>query len=445
MIAIGDTTPHLVSAYFGAMSPPWKEDEFVYTDPKINRLNEKYSIRNGIASTVVTNVSNNYFSLFAIGVLGATNYQVALISSLPQFIGMFSMLLCSFLMGKLEQKKKFTAYSIFFTRLFLFLMAFIMYIPGEYRSWVFVLLIGFMNFPGSFAILSWQSFIGDLIPDQRRSGFFSERNRVLTIVGMITTFLIGILLQQFDKSNPVPYQFLFVLAFSFGVIEVFFLTKHVEPKKENITKETKRVKIDWTVFKDKPFIYFVICGLFFNFAWQMAWSLFSIYQIKYAMATGLWISLITVANQVVQIASFKWWGRMADKHGNAKMMILVSLGMASAPIMHIVSTNLVYLIIINAFSGLFVSGTVLILFNQLLEVTNEDNRSSYIAKYNVLLAMVGFLAPQFGVYLLEQTNMDIAMTTATIIRASSAILFLFLYQFLKKRKGLPSQMLRNHL
>jgi MFS family permease len=404
-------------------------------DFKSVKQNEKFSILNGVASTIVASTSNNYFSLFAISVLGATNYQVGLISSLPQFIGMFAMIIGSFILSRLEEKKKFTALSILFTRLFVFSMVFIMFVPAEYRSWVFVLLIGLMNFPGSFMLLSWQSLIGDLIPDQRRNSFFSERNRILTIVGMITTFLMGIILQQFDKANPLPYQILFFIAFVFGIVEVYYLFKHVEHKKEKSVKpiKEKRLALKWDVFKDKRFVIFLICSLYFNFTWQMAWSLFNIYQIKYAYANGLWISLFTVANQISQVISYKWWGRMADKHGNAKMLIFVSLGMASAPLLTVLSTNLYYLIVVNVFTGLFVAGTVLILFNQLLEVTKEENRSSYIANYNILLAIIGFIAPQFGVFLLEISNINIAMTTATIFRASSAFVFIWLYIALKKK------------
>jgi MFS family permease len=399
------------------------------------KQNEKFSIFNGVASTIGASISNNYFSLFAISVLGATNYQVGLISSLPQFIGMFAMVIGSIILSRLEEKKKFTALSILFTRLFVFLMVFVMYVPTEYRSWVFVLLIGFMNFPGSFALLSWQSFIGDLIPDKRRNSFFSERNRVLTIVGMITTLLIGFILLQFDKANPLPFQVLFILAFVFGVVEVFYLFKHKEQKREQKSKtlKIKKLQINWEIFKDKRFVIFLICALYFNLTWQMAWPLFNIYQIKYAHATGLWISLFTVANQVSQVISYKWWGKMADKHSNAKMLIFVALGMASAPLLTVLSTNLYYLIVVNVFTGLFVSGTVLILFNQLLEVTKEENRSSYIANYNVLLAIIGFIAPQFGVYLLEVSNINIAMTLSTIFRASSAVVFIWLYLVMKRK------------
>ncbi|CEG27320.1 MFS transporter [Bacillus sp. B-jedd] len=402
--------------------------------PEIVQLNEKYSIKSGIASTVVLNLTNNYYSLFAISVLGATNYQVGLISSLPQFIGMFAMFICSILMGRLSEKKKFTAYSVLFTRFFLLLMFFVIYVPEGYQSWVFVILVGLMNFPGSFAIMSWQSFIGDIIPDHRRNGFFSERNKLLTIVGMIATLTIGLGLRFFDIANPLPYQLLFLFAFLFGAIEVYYIFKHRE--RPGIKKEKSvRYKIRFSSYTNKPYLFFLISGLYFNFGWQMAWPLFSIYQISYAHANGFWISLFTVANQVAQIASFTWWGRMADKHGNTKMMILVALGMAIAPVTMILSTNLIYLTIANGLSGFFVSGTVLVLFNQLLDVTKEETRTAYIANYNVLLAIIGFIAPQFGVFLLEASNIEISMSISTAVRATSAVLFFLFYLYMKRGKS----------
>lgn len=399
---------------------------------QLTNRNEKNSIINGVASTIVMSMSNNYFALFAIGVLGATNYQIGLISSLPQIVGMLAMILGTVIMSRLQEKKRFTGLSIFFTRIFLLAMFFVIYLPEEYRAWTFVLLIGFMNLPGSFAMLSWQSFIGDLISDSRRSGFFSERNRVLTIAGMVTTLLIGIGLQWFDKANPLPYQILFILAFLFGMMEIFYLNRHVEPKKDNVT-DKKRVSFGWDAYQHKPFIYFLICGLFFNFAWQLAWPLFNIYNIKVAHMTGFWISIITVANQVGQIISFKWWGRMADKHSNAKMLAITAVGMASAPFLTILSTNMYYLTFVNFTSGLFVSGTVLLLFNQLLEVTREQNRGSFIAQYNILLAIIGFIAPQVGVYLLQLSSINTAMNFAAVLRLVSGAVFLLFYLYMKKR------------
>ncbi|MEQ2467595.1 MULTISPECIES: MFS transporter [Bacillaceae] len=399
-----------------------------------NSENERLSIKNGVYTTIILNISNNYFPLFAISVLGATNYQVGLISSLPPFIGMFAMIIGSLIINRLQEKKMFTVYSFLAARLFLVGIALVVFIPDKYQVIVFIVLVGIMNFPFSFANLSWQAFIGDIIQEDRRSGFFSTRNKMMTLIGMISTFFIGIFLQFFDKTDPIPFVGLYLLAFVLGLLEINYLKKHVEPKKKELPKK-RSTHFGISVFRNKAFLYFIISALFFNFAWQMCWTLFSIYQIKYAGATGLWISLFAVANSIGQIISFKWWARMADKHSNAKMLILVSLGMAIAPFITIFSTNLVFLVITNIFAGLFVSGTVLMLFNQLLDVTNEDNRSLCISNYNILLAFVAFIAPQFGVFLLETTNIYTAMNISGFLRAFSGIFFFFLYIYLKRREG----------
>ena len=50
--------------------------------------NEKISIYNGMASTIAMNFSNNFFPIFAITILSASNYQVGLISSLPPLMAL---------------------------------------------------------------------------------------------------------------------------------------------------------------------------------------------------------------------------------------------------------------------------------------------------------------------------------------------------------------------
>jgi hypothetical protein len=125
--------------------------------------------------------------------------------------------------------------------------------------------------------------------------------------------------------------------------------------------------------------------LLFNFGAQMAWSIFSIYHIREANATALWFSLFSVTNQLAQIVSIKWWAKAANRWGNTMLLFVAATGMATAPILTILSTSLIYITLINLWIGLFVSGTNLLLFNQLLKVSPEKNRTIYIANYNFLL------------------------------------------------------------
>lgn len=405
--------------------------------PETIKANERNSIWNGAFSIIAMSLVGGFIPLFAIQVLGANNQQVGLLSSLPSLMSILAMIPGAILINRLETKKKFTAISILMARFFLLLLVLVPFIPYVNQAWILVVLIALMNFPTALATLSWQSFIGDLIPDERRGQFFSERNRILTLVGMFTTFAVGSILNLFDVSAAGPYQVFFTLGFLFGVLEVYYLMKHIEHRRVLPKKEEQAKKFDFSFFKKailhKPYFYFLICALLFNFGWQMAWPLFNIYQINYANATAFWVSLFTVANQISQIASYKWWGKYADKKGNSTMLIIAALGMTTAPILTILSTNLVYLTLINLWSGTFVAGTTMLLFNQLLKVSPENDRTSYLASYNVVIAGIGFISPQLGVLFLEMYGMNMAMSISSVFRFIGGLAFLVVVIYVERK------------
>lgn len=219
------------------------------------------------------------------------------------------------------------------------------------------------------------------------------------------------------------------------MFEIYYLFKHKEPertKNEKVTEE-KSKKLSLAVYKHKPFLAFVISALLFGFSAQMAWSLFSIYQIKEANATALWLSLFSVTNQLAQIISIKWWANAADRRGNNFVLFIAAAGMATAPALTMLSTNLLYLTLINLWIGLFVSGTNLLLFNQLLKASPETDRTNYIANYNFLLSIVGFIAPQMGVMLLNGFGMNAAMNLIALFRMIAAFSFLFVALKFKRK------------
>lgn len=401
--------------------------------------NEKLSIQHGIASTVSTTAVNGYIPLFALGVLGATNQQMGLITSLPSIIGMLALIPGTMWLNRSQNIKNIAVGTTFFTRFLFMLIMFVPFLSHSWAAWALVVLTGLLNFPGALSGLSWQSMIGDVVEEKRRGEFFSTRNRLSTITAMAVTFGTGLYLQHFDKNSAFPYQILFVAGFLFALAEVYFLMKHkIDPgqsAKQEKNELSKR-KLSFAVFTYKPYLSFVICGLLFNFGAQMAWSLFSIYHIREAHATALWFSLFSVTNQLAQIVSIKWWAKAADRWGNTMVLFVAAAGMATAPALTILSVNLVYITLINLWIGLFVSGTNLLLFNQLLKASPEKNRTSYIANYNFLLSVIGFIAPQFGVYLLNLYGMNSAMILISLIRFAAGCSFLFVALRVEKRHAI---------
>ena len=386
--------------------------------------NEKMSIYHGMASAVAQNTSNSYIPIFAMTILGATNYQVGLISSLPPLITLLMTLPAAILLNRAFEQKRLVAFSVLAARFVFLLIAFISYVPGSFGSWLLLALIAAMSVPNTMANMGWQSFIGNIIEESRRAQFFSDRNRLLTIVGLVVTLTIGIVMKD-ATANRIAYQILFMFTFVVGVVELYFLLKHDEPERER-NVEKKRA-MDWSIFKDNKYVMFLIVALVFNFGWQMAWGIFNIYNVRYAEATIFWISMFNVANMIAQIFSFSLWRKWSQKYGNMSVFVWVAFGMSTAPLLMVLSTNLYYLVAMSFISGLFVSGTVLILFNLLLENSPQEVRTYCITTYNVLLAVIAFSSPQIGIWLLETYSMETAMYLSTAVRFTAALGFLVLY------------------
>ncbi|PLT35056.1 MFS transporter [Bacillus sp. V5-8f] len=257
------------------------------------------------------------------------------------------------------------------------------------------------------------------------------------VAALAVTLFTGLFFSLFNKQDAFPYQILLAIGFLLALLEIIFLLKHKDdfPTSEKKQETMKRQKLSLTVFRYKPYAAFLVCAIAYNISAQMGWSIFSIYHIKEAHATALWFSLFSVTNQLAQILSLKWWAKFADRWGNNILLFVAAAGMASAPVLTILSTNLVYITLINFWIGIFVAGTNLLLFNQLLKATPDKSRTNYIANYNFLLAIVGFIAPQMGVFLLNQFGMDSAMTLVSAARFAASFCFLFVAMKLENRKA----------
>jgi MFS family permease len=395
----------------------------------VRAYNEKISIYHGMVSIIAVNLAGNFYPIFAISILGATNYQVGLISSLPPFIALLMTIPAAILLNRLETQKKTVAMAVLWARLLFLLLIGVVYLSSPYQAWTFLIIIAFMNVPATISNIGWQTLISGMINEERRGAFFSDRNRLLTIAGMISTLVIGIIMKN-QTSNPTAYQWLFLTAFLFGLGEVYFLMKHKEKVHEN--PSMKKSSMNWAIFKDHGYKWFLIAALCFNFTWQMSWGIFNIYHVRIAEATILWISIFSVANQLVQIFTFPLWKKWAEQKSNTLMLVWAALGMALVPFLTILSTNLPYLTVIQALSGFFISGVVLLLFNLLLEQSPKETRTYCITTYNVLLSFVAFLAPQIGIFLLEVLGIQRSMEINSIMRIGSAFVFLLMYARIKK-------------
>lgn len=220
-------------------------------------------------------------------------------------------------------------------------------------------------------------------------------------------------------------------------------TKKHKGQKSKEAKDAIRLfrKEDFAgMLKNKRFLLFCLCGVVFHMAWQMAWPLFFIYQTDYAHLNELQLSIVNLSSGVTQFLSFSLWNRVIDKKGGSMVIILGAAGLAVTPFIYTFSVGFPVIVLQSVFAGAFQAAFNVALFLCLLETLSAGKKTVYIAVFNTLTSLTGFIAPLIGLWILNRTNIYITMAIAGTFRVAGTLMYLM--RWLKERK-IPAQVSTN--
>lgn len=403
---------------------------------KFIKYNIKMNMVNGVFSVMAANLVTPYFPKFAER-LGASDFLIGLLSSLPGTICIFTLIPGAILIENFKNKKNITGLIVLIHKLFYLLLAGVPFLPKGYQALVFVLVVGIMNLPGSVGVMGYQSCIGDIFDSRELGQAMSIRNSYSTAVGIIITLVSAQLITKIPKNDNqtiILYQVLFVVTFilALGEVIAFFKFRGIKTiKKEreinyiDSLKETMR-----SIPKEKNYKIFIISSLVFYFGWQMGWPLFNIYSINNLRADEFWLSIIAVSSALASIGAYKLWAKFARKKGNTYALFIATIGMSLTPLMYAASRSLLTLVFFNIFVGVSTAGTTQILFNLLIEVTPNNNRTIYIAIYNTIMNISAAVSPLIGVAISQKTNIHIALVIVSCLRFLGSIAFMISSRFI---------------
>lgn len=425
----------------------------------------------GIFSSLAQNMVGPFTGIYAIK-LGASNMQVAMLSSLPALLALFGMLPGALLVDRRREKKLVTALLFLWTRSFYLLMAAVPFFPTPYRPALFVTAVALMNLPGSIAGVAWQSMMAGVIPESQRGRAFAQRNQYMVVAGTLATLTTGRMLDLIGA--PTGYQIFFTLAFVLALGEVAFLLELREgvaaaPEREMDPGERPWKRGDWRgqpfrgrglrrrvptsgettplwhrvfsnlswkrgrqnlaawwgrqgqILREKPYRDFLGSTLLLYFGWQMGWPLFLKYQVTHLGANNSWMSYFNLVSSVVSFFAYPFWGRFSDRRGPRTALIYASAGLGLVPIFFSLSTTLSAVLLINLYTGVVASGLNLLLFNGLLEVSPVEGRTTSIAFYNTLVNLSATVAPVVAMSLYQSVGVHRALYVAAAFRFLGAL------------------------
>ena len=127
----------------------------------------RYSVRDGVAYSVMAGAGETYFSAFAL-FLKATTAQVGMLSSLPPLIGSFSQLLSAWLGQIIGQRRRIILIGVYLQALSWIPLMLLPVVFPDYGVMLLIVAVTLYYSLGNLVNPQWSSLMGDLVHEQQR-------------------------------------------------------------------------------------------------------------------------------------------------------------------------------------------------------------------------------------------------------------------------------------
>ncbi|MCB2209597.1 MFS transporter [bacterium] len=358
--------------------------------PEERRQNLTYFFFDGLFAAASDKILLTYITVYLLA-LGASAQQVGLLSSLSNFAAALLLLPAAMLVERTGERKKTALLAGAGSRTAVLLLAVLpMFIPLT-KSLIWVLLgmallrevMNNIGYPG------WMALTGDLVPLEGRGRYFGTRNFIMGVAGIITALVVGAAITRIGA--PLGFQVAFIFAVVLGLLSLLLFSRIKDFNKEDGALTTTRSnlrQIFSSLKGQKPFNLFCIFTAIWNFSISVAAPFFNVYMVNDLKMTAAMIGTITVVNAVSTLLVQRPVGRLSDKWGNRKVMIIFIFLIPLAPVVWGIWVGAYWqAILVEIFSGIFWGSFDLVNFNSLLHKTPQAQRARFSAFYQIVVTL----------------------------------------------------------
>ncbi|MEW6649790.1 MAG: MFS transporter [Chloroflexota bacterium] len=343
----------------------------------------------------------------------------------------FPQLLTAHSVSKMKQFKPFVLFMTVQERLpFLGLAILAVFLPtlgSQTTLTLAFLLLIWQGLGGGLTANAWQNFIGKIIPLSLRATFFGAQSAAANLLGGIGAIIAGFILER--VSYPTNFTYVFLLSSMMMIVSWFFLSFSREPDRLTLSYPQTQTSfwrnVKQILKKDKPFRWFIISRIAFQFA-TMAAAFYTVYAVKILGMGEAAAGIMTSVLFIVQVASNALFGWLADRIGRLPILQTGSLCAVIAAVLAWVAPNFNWFFGIMIFAGMASSVFWTIGIAVSLEFGDETDRPAYVGLANTLIAPSAILSPLIGGWLADLVNYQLTFLVSAILGLSTfVILFLF--------------------
>lgn len=408
-----------------------------------NKETETYKYKSNlnkfITSSVIDNLANviissSFIVAYAL-YLGMEDWMVGLLVNLSQ-ISAIAQFFTTILIQKIGENKKsvITMYSLY--RIFGYAPIVIPFLVRDtsIRAIIFIIFMGLSHVFGALAyapLVNWQMTLTK--PEDRRK-VEGHKNSIINILGMITLFIVGIVLEKFT-SIDMEYSGFLVMFSMVIVLSIIDISIRIFTYKPGVNRLSENIKFKDMIIipiKDKSFQKILLYMCIAKMGISLGIQYLSLYQIKYLEINYIYVSILSAILSISTAVASVFIGKKLQNVKWKKILMTSYFFLILNYIITIIITKeySFLLIVSTAFYGLGVAGIELFKGVGVYNSAPDDKKVMYLSIYSAISGTMTLIVSMLGKYLIDNIifmNPIIFVFILTIIIMSIAIIYINRY------------------
>lgn len=403
------------------IKPPSEEEQ------RLQKLNFRY-VQIDAVGVSISNVAAPFLPVFLTR-LGATNFQVGLLSSMPGITG----LVLAILVGRFLQSRRNIVPWYSLSRLMVILCYALtgilaLLIQEKYVILATLAIWAFATVPQTALAVAFSVVMNGVAGPTGRYALLSRRWTIFGLTGVIGTFIVTRLIDLIDF--PVNYAVMFLVLSLGGLLSFYFSRKiilpdQVPPPFEDGKPMLKGLRNVLELLKANPaFLSFSSKRFVYFSAIMLSTPIMPLFLVREVHATDGQIGTVNMAMTLVMLAGYFAWPRVSIKRGGRFVLLATTLGMALYPALSAATPRIELIILYAGIAGFFQGGLDLVFFDELMKTVPPEYSATFVSISQSMQYLSMILAPLLGTWIAGHIGLGGALWVSAGLRLFGFILFL---------------------
>lgn len=353
--------------------------------------------------------------------LGATNFQVGLLTAMPALAGLFlAIVIGRFLQSRRNIVPWFSSASLLYFSSYALTGVVSFVVPRQYAVWAVLLIWAAAALPQTMRNVAFSVVMNAVAGPRGRYALMSRRWSILGLTSAIAVTVVGQILYRL--SFPLNYQLVFIGLWVGGVISYYY-TRQIglpdtepQPRTAGLSLPQRFKGYVSLIRGEGAFVSFMAKRLVYVSGLTLAAPLFPLYYVREVQATDAWIGIINTAQMAVMLIGYFLWARQGRVRGSRFVLFWTTFGLSLYPAL-IASTHRVEFIALFAgLAGIFQAGLDLVFFDELMKTVPAQYSATFVSLAQSLQYLSAVIAPLLGTLLADHIGIGGALVASSIVR-----------------------------